>query len=142
MSELSSASLHAVVRWTSRDYPGGETYSGSYDVITKDVGATIGVGVYSGKRLIHSFYAHTRHEDYAAEIARDLIRDAVDRIQDDMGARSVAIQFPRVFPTLVLQAGHNELDPSHLTDACICPIDPAEYGFCPRWRGEDPVCRN
>jgi hypothetical protein len=141
VSDLTTTTLHTVVRWVASDYD-GETYQGSYDVVTKDVGATIGVGVYSGEKLIHSFYAHTRYGFTAAEIARDLIANTVERIRDDMGAKSVAVQFWRVFPTLVRQAGHNELDPVLLTDACICPTDPAEYGFCPRWQGEDPVCRN
>lgn len=110
--------LATVVRWEARDQPGGQVFTGTYDVVTRDIGGTIGVDVYTdgGDTLIRSFYAHTRHVDTARDIARDIIQDTVARIRADYGARNIAREFAETFPRVVYEAGYNDLDPSHLSN--------------------------
>lgn len=115
-TRLSTATLATVVRWTAQDFAAGAVHSGSYDIVTKDLGGTIGVGVYDGDTLIHSFYAQTRHDDYAQTITKDLIADAVDELADT-GARFVAQKFPAHFRSFVYDAGHADLAPGMLKDA-------------------------
>lgn len=115
---LTHAALLTLVTWESRDRPDLPAHKGAYPIIAKDIGATVGIAVYdeTGTHRIHTFYAHTRYVSAAREITRDLIRDAVDEIRADKGARNVVAEFPHRFPAFVYEHGHNDLDPSHMED--------------------------
>jgi hypothetical protein len=119
--ELVTAKLLPLVIWTAKDHAYGREARGAYRIATKDVGATIGVGVYefyadcSGE-LIHSFYAHTSHASYAEDIARELILEAVKFIQHASGAGYVIPRFPEVFPQIVRDADHRDLPAEWLTE--------------------------
>jgi hypothetical protein len=109
-------SLVTVIRWAATDTRSGKPYSGEYDLLLNDVGATIGVGVYSGETCLHSFYAHTGHMSRAAEIARDLAVKTIDRIVAEKGAWAVIYQFPEVFPLVAAEADHRPLPLQMLED--------------------------
>ncbi|MFE0472682.1 hypothetical protein ACFW2V_13805 [Streptomyces sp. NPDC058947] len=111
---LTATALVTLVAVTVKDTVDGVAHHGSFRVVTKDVGATIGVGVYLQQELIHSFYAHTRHPDRAEEITRDLIHETVEEIRQDRGARWVFEYFADRFRATVHERGHNPLDPSEL----------------------------
>jgi hypothetical protein len=111
---LTTADLRTIVTVVAKDTEDGIEYLTSFRLVTRDVGETIGVGVYLGNELIHSFYAHTRHPDLAQEITRDLIFETVDELRKDRGARWVSDYFPDRFPDFVYEHGHNPLHPAHL----------------------------
>jgi hypothetical protein len=119
---LVSANLITHVHWTARDSEESRQFFGYFRIATRDVGATIGVGVYAipgglgGEKLVHSFYAHTRHPDWAEEITRDLILETVREIQEDRGARFVVDYFPERFPARAAEAGHAPLPEEWLTN--------------------------
>lgn len=114
---LTTATLHTIIAVGVKDTEDGIEHRGNFRVVTKDVGATIGVGVYRGEELIHSFYAHTRYSDRAREIARELIFETLDELRKDRGARWVFEYFPDRFPAFVYEHGHNNLDPIHLKES-------------------------
>jgi hypothetical protein len=117
---LTSATLHTVVAVGARDTEDGIEHRGNFRVVTKDVGATIGVGVYSIETLVHSFYAHTRYADRACEITRDLIFETIDEIRRDRGARFIFESFAERFAAIAYERGHDPLDPQELA-----PEDPS-----------------
>lgn len=115
---MTKVELATVVRWAAETTrPGRPTrpFSGEYDIVLKDVGATIGVGVYWGETLVHAFYAHTRYESRAAETARELVARAIESIVANEGAMAVMYKFPHVFPGVVAAAGHRPLNSELLT---------------------------
>lgn len=115
MTQLTDTALMTMVTWQARNAPDDTPYQGCYRIVTKDVGATIGVGVYTGKTLIHSFYAHTSHTSYAREITQQLIGETVKAIQQAHGAEYVAAFFPYEFPTVTRNNNHRDLPAEDLT---------------------------
>jgi hypothetical protein len=108
MDPVVTAQLVTAVRWIARDFPGATVHTGSYDVVTKNLGGTIGVTVYSDDTLIHRFYAHTGNDSFALEITRGLIEETVKELAGQ-GARFVTHHFPERFPHLVFESGHAPL---------------------------------
>lgn len=111
---LTRTEMHTIVSVAVADSEAGPHHYGDFRVVARDIGATVGVGVYRGEKLVHSFCAHTRYVDRAEEIARDLIHESVEEVRRDRGVRHVFEYFAERFKAIAHERGHEPLDPQEL----------------------------